>query len=368
MKKSSTLTLGILSTVVLLLSNAACGWSQQQETTASGQPTVDQSRAEDEARDAAEMKKGMLAVLHAQRQQLLLTKSAQSPEVEALDARIQEVEIELSNLNEAKATAEQAKVNKLNQEIADLQARKAEKAKPNPEDRILPIDERIKALQAVVEWDRSNGSVPRTGLFEFGGGQPLDLIRAASERFHLPWPGIVTLPVTQDRVRVPPFTVFVRQPNDILLTYNWMAESDPSLGKWNWQNDAENPDVLIFEAPRNDPSKTPESEPKVKAFSVAGIEKEKWNSLVAEITEANAAARNFIQVQEVKAGLPPDTERMDGTILGINEGTKVLVAVGPQSYIDMVESILWAFEANRETISRPESQVVIRPGASSSSP
>jgi hypothetical protein len=74
----------------------------------------------------------------------------------------------------------------------------------------------------------------------------LDLIAAASERFHLPWLGIVTLPGAQSSIQVPAFTLFVQQPEDILKMYDWLAKSDPSLGEWEWQGNAAHPDVLML--------------------------------------------------------------------------------------------------------------------------
>jgi len=295
-----------------------------------------------------------LALLRQQMADLRLRYAPVHPEVILLQARIDALTAALKDQDTlaqdqaaAKVTAEaQARAAKYSQEIADLQARQAgmQKNPPgaNPSEDIIPIQDRITALQAAADWDKSHASTPRVGLFEFNGGHPVDLIRAASDRFHLGWPGIVTLPGNQDSIRIPQFSVYVNQPSDILNMYNWLAKSDPSMGRWDCKGDPENPDLLILTAPHIDPSNPQAPEMKVKAFSVADIYDKHWPALMAAINDADRDFHSYM----ANYNQGPEARSMQGACAGVDESTKIFVVIGTQSYIDMVGSVISAFEAN----------------------
>jgi hypothetical protein len=344
MKPSFRLTLTTLSLLALLHPYSVRA-QQLPDSSPSPSPASAETRAASDERSELDVLRDQMLDLQQQRASLSLRYTDLSPKMQVLDSKIKLLNDRLDQIKTYNFVKDQGRFTKLNQEIADHQARLKENLPPTPQHQILPIEDRIKALESVVVWEQYNISTPRAGLFQFNGGHPLDLIRAASDRFHLPWLGIVTIPATQDQVHVPPFTVYITHPNTILLTYNWMAESDPSLGKWNWQNDAENPDLIIFEAPRASSSPTPAEEMKVRAFSVAWGDPEKWGNLKSEIDIAKSQALDFMR----QRGEIASAQALDGTITGINENTKVMVVIGSQTYIDMVASIVSAYQENSAT-------------------
>jgi len=301
-----------------------------------------------------------LDLLKQQRAVLQQTDSDAHPTMMALDARMKAISAMLDALqrkrdDELKRVDElagfsKASSDKLVKEIADLQGRQADSKNPNarvnPEDQLIPLDDRIKSLQAAADWEKANPGAPRTGLFAFGGGSPADFIREASSQFHLPWLGIVTLPVPDPNtvpdpniIDVPPFNVFVQQPSDILNMYNELARDDESLGVWQWEGDPGNPDSLMLDVPRARTPNRSGADMKVKAFSVAGIHSTKWDALNNAIEEAAMRAQEYmVRRHETVGGL-------EG-ICRIDSDSRVLVAIGQQSYIDMVESMVSSFATN----------------------
>ncbi len=341
----SKCTLGALSILACLLIVAPSLPAQQQDET----PPAAQSNAV--LRDKLTREATILDQLEARLAALRTKSGPNNPDVLALEAQI-------TALRRSQAEDQRANAAMPEQELADLQAREAELTKTNPNGQNPETEDvarRVKALQDVIDWTKAHGPPQQSGLFEFGGGPAWRLITAASEHFHLPWEAIASLSDPQYRVLVPRFILYVRQPEDILKTYNWLAENNPSMGKWIWKGDAANPDALIL-IPQKNPPDSPESEIKVRALSLAAIPQARWNAMEDEIETSREEAESFMRRSE-NASVQP----LDGTIQ-LNPGTRNLVAIGSQSYIDMVASVVAAFQAVAQA--QPESAPSPTPGAS----
>jgi hypothetical protein len=330
------LTLAILSALALLLAPSL----RAQEPQASASPTPiatgDNSAEEQRLQAHLDDLKDQLAVL------LSTGHTELHPKVQSVQAEIAAVTQQLLTLKaedqaQTNGPTDSTRIAILEQELADL------KAHPDVASTVV-TQVRIDAIQAVLDWKNAHQQATLNGLFQFGGGTPVEFLLAADQRFHLAWLGIATLPKTQESIQVPPFSVYITQPTDVLNMYNWLAANNPLLGKWEWQGDGETPNALILQAPQADASSELAKELRVKAFSLAGIPKNHWDQLVEEVYSTKRGVEDYYGNPSIIDGRAPST--VQGKILGIQPDSKILAAAGTQSFIDLVDSVVAAFKAN----------------------
>lgn len=347
------LTLATLPVLALLLTPSLRAQEPQPSASPTTIATGDNSAEEQRLQAHLDDLKDQLAVL------LSTGHTELHPKVQSVQAEIAAVTQQLVTLKaedkaQANAPTDSTRIAMLEQELADLKAHR----KSTPWAEVVPIQNRIDDIQAVLDWKKMHQPASQNGLFQFDGGRPADLLRAADDHFHLAWLAIATLPASQDRIQVPQFSVYVTQPADVLNMYNWLADNNPSLGKWEWRGDAETPNTLILQAPQADAASEPGKELKVKAFSLAGIPKNHWDQLVEEVYTTKRGVEDYYGNPSIIDGPAPST--VQGKILGIQPDSKILAAAGTQSFIDLVDSVVAAFKANWD--------VEIPPGPAPQSP
>jgi hypothetical protein len=148
----------------------------------------------------------------------------------------------------------------------------------------------------------------------------------------------------------------------LVVLYNHLGEMKPELGRLVVEGDLARPSVVMFI-----PGNTPDlPEIKVKAFPLKGIHKPDWKKLeddIARVEDERVGLRDkFLAGQS--------TGRFTGRF-EIHEATSLLVAYGPESYIDMVESLVAAHRANQnflEDLGLPETKPAVPSNAPKSAP
>jgi hypothetical protein len=82
---------------------------------------------------------------------------------------------------------------------------------------------------------------------------------------------------------------------------------------------------------------------KVKAFSVRGVPEKDWDKLNEDIAIAQDEGR-FYAERQLRRSVQPGQ-------VSLHKASSLLVATGPESYIEMVESIVSAYHTNQVTVS-----------------
>ncbi|MGA2053337.1 MAG: hypothetical protein ABSH19_08500 [Opitutales bacterium] len=171
--------------------------------------------------------------------------------------------------------------------------------------------------------------------FTFVGGNPHDLINRISEFFGVDY-SIASIPPDMSGISVPAFRIVVPEgPFDALNLYNRLSDNLPNLGKWFIQGDPYKPDVLMLTPPK-DAADSEKSAPRAQALPIADIPNDKWDAIGESIRRADLASQEF-------AGSL--TFHRSGQLLFQND-TKILVVIGPPSYIELVQSVVTAFRQN----------------------
>jgi hypothetical protein len=200
--------------------------------------------------------------------------------------------------------------------------------------------------------DSPGRSEPPTGTnavqFTFGGGTPRDFIAAIQKQFNVDWWDIVTIPRELSNVQIPRMRLRTADPEEVLDTYNFLGEEDPSLGKWSWipgRRLAKNggpappmPFVVLVPDKQITLARQEKTRPiSARLFPLRGIPETEYQAIVDAIERANRVANQLRDEagQEVSSGN-----------LAIDSRTKTLIASGPPDYLDLVESSVNTFAKN----------------------
>ncbi len=203
--------------------------------------------------------------------------------------------------------------------------------------------------------------------FHFHGGSPEDFVSDVQNHFGVDW-SIVQIPAEMRNIYIPEFRqgtnyMFSQEKPDgsqvvtsqvplstimgVFIMYSQIAEKYPAVGTWTIRNtDSDEKDVQSYYHPGmlllsplpNRPAAVAPSVI-VKAASLGGIPDEKWNGLHRDIERASEVAANFGERAREVGPLPMGTT-------SFQSDSKILVIIGNQSYIDMVESLVAAYDKN----------------------
>lgn len=206
------------------------------------------------------------------------------------------------------------------------------------------------------------GSDPRASDeagFVFGGGTPNDLLNAVQFQLKVDWRSVANIPTEMANVQIPklrfnPGSVGPSQPRAggesgplaaLVSLYNQLGEQKPELGRLIVKGELRKPSVVVFV-----PDKAAvdiESKIKVKAFSIYEIDKADRAKLQTDIDRARGEAMISAAHLRRSAGI----RNLEGSV-AMHEDTSLLVATGPESFVEMVESIVNAYQ-ERERARHP---------------
>ena len=131
----------------------------------------------------------------------------------------------------------------------------------------------------------------------------------------------------------------------LIALYNRLGEVSAELGKLVVEGDLTKPSVVMFVGG----VKATVPELKVKAFPLKGISEKAWPSLQEDIARASDIARSRMDAYYDHQHVPRDfnaTVLFQGDVR-INRNTSLLVATGSETYVEMVESTVTAYQANQ---------------------
>jgi len=171
--------------------------------------------------------------------------------------------------------------------------------------------------------------------FTFVGGNPRDLINRISEFFGVDY-SIASIPPDMSGISVPAFRIVVPEgPFDALNLYNRLSDNLPNLGKWFIQGDPYKPDVLMLTPPK-DAANSEKSAPRAQALPIADIPNDKWDAINESIRRADIASQEFAGSHE---------PHPSGRLL-FQDDSKILVVIGPPTFVELVDSVVTAFRDN----------------------
>ena len=188
--------------------------------------------------------------------------------------------------------------------------------------------------------------------FVFPGGTPHEFLNAVQEQYKVDWSSVADIPKVMADVHIPRLRInqdsagFLAMPtglgNDelsmLISLYNQLGEQKPELGRLVVKGDLNKPSVVMF-VPDKAAADTQLSV-KVKAFSIWGISDAERGKLLEDIERSKKEALEYASRLRGSSGL----RSLEGTV-AIHNDTSLLVATGPEPYVDVVESIVTAFLA-----------------------
>jgi hypothetical protein len=166
--------------------------------------------------------------------------------------------------------------------------------------------------------------------FIFQGGTPSDVIKQAQDYFGVDW-SMTVIPPDMQNIRVMPFRItYPSGPGDVLNLYDKLSgQVSPPLGQWFLEGDAYKPDILML-------SSNGQTIPQAKAIAIADIPKDKWNQIQNNIRQADRASQEFANAPQYQ----------DSGNLLFQDDSKILVVIGPPSFIELAESVVAAYREN----------------------
>ena len=196
----------------------------------------------------------------------------------------------------------------------------------------------LESTQARQTNDTQNSDAPRHKFFQFEGGTPFDFIKALDQHFRTRLIQVLTLPETLRHAEVPKLRVAANQPQEVLNIYNRL--DNPELGKWKFEPEtglgsgSTNLGVLALVPDKSVvTSKLERNTPRVQALPLGEIDQAKWGSLMESIVEAEKLAQ--------VTGL----HSVQGRFF-IQREAQILLAAGPEAYIEAVSSVVSAYKEN----------------------
>jgi hypothetical protein len=211
-------------------------------------------------------------------------------------------------------------------------------------------------------------------VFSFPGGTPNEFLDSVQSQYKVDWRSVAEIPKEMADVRIPKLRL--SQPYSfaaigmgrgevqneslkrLVTLYNQLGEQKPELGrlivKEGAQGDVTKPSVVMF-VPGKTTADT-QLKLKVKAFSIYGLRDTERAKLQEDIGLAKVQAMQYAADQRGPSGL----RGLDGTV-AIHNDTSLLLAMGPESFVEMVESIVTACMA-KERASNPGVPMAAPPG------
>lgn len=188
--------------------------------------------------------------------------------------------------------------------------------------------------------------------FEFPGGTPAQFLAAVQQQYNVDWASVADIPKEMADVRIPKLRIYQESVPAILAgkgagsgplaavvsLYNQLWENNNALGRLVVKGDLSKPSIVMFV--RDPAGSDTQRNIKVKAFSIYGISDQARAKLMQDIDRAKSEAMEY--ASHVHG--PSSVHSLEGTV-AIHNDTSLLVSTGPESFVDMVESIVNAWQA-----------------------
>jgi hypothetical protein len=187
--------------------------------------------------------------------------------------------------------------------------------------------------------------------FAFPGGTPSQFLNVVQEQYKVDWSSVADIPKEMADVHIPrlrinqAYSSAATGPSrekfgneslgQLVILYNQLGEQKPELGRLIVKGDLTKPSVVMFVPDKAATDTQPKV--KVKAFSIWGITDPERAKLMEDIDRAKKEALDYASRLRGSSGL----RGLDGTV-AIHNDTSLLVATGPESFVEMVESIVTA--------------------------
>jgi len=212
-----------------------------------------------------------------------------------------------------------------------------------------PVHQRLAGVVVRSPDGATNGPV-----FYFPGGNPREFMLAVEKCYQADWLSVAHIPEEMDSIQLPMLRVprygwpppsggpsIQGELAALVSLYNSLSEREPQFGTLVVMGDLQKPSVV-----RLVPNKADGPQVRVKAFPIQRIPEQDWKKLDQDISNARNEAVDYastIRKGSATAGL------LHGTVK-FHSDTKLLIAVGSDAYVEMVESIVAAHQANQHPV------------------
>jgi hypothetical protein len=219
-----------------------------------------------------------------------------------------------------------------------------------------PIKYTIEDYGVVIS-PRGGGPARREGVFAFPGGTPSEFLAAVERHYKVDWLSVADIPKEMADVHIPRFRLAPDSSeflpgrtgwgNDelakLVALYNGLGVQKPELGKLLVEGGLNKPSLVMFVPDKAAADTQPRI--KVMAFSISGITEAGRAKLQEDIDRAKVEAASYAARRRGSSGL----RNLEGTV-AIHNDTSLLVATGPEPFVEMVQSIVTAYLKERAGI------------------
>ena len=215
-----------------------------------------------------------------------------------------------------------------------------------------PIKYSVEDYGVVFDLKEAEPQGREKAAFSFPGGTPRQFMAAVEKQFEVDWLSIASIPTEMQQVQVPKLRL-TPKPNgnvapgmdspvrQLVLLYNSLAEKSPQLGTLMVDGDDPRKPSAVMLVP-NKATSVAQARMKTKAFPLRGIPEKDWATLADEIMQMGREATQY--EAEMTGGL----EASRPGFVRVHQAAALLVVTGSESFVEMAESVVAAFQANQQ--------------------
>jgi len=214
--------------------------------------------------------------------------------------------------------------------------------------------------QGTGELKPADQTTDRAQVFNFPGGTPYEFMQAVEKQFKADWLSVASIPDFMQGVRIPALRYAARPTtrltthltaHELVQLYNRLAERSPELGTLVVDGDDLKPSFVMLVP--NQAWEREQPKTKVRAFPIWGLSDALRENLQRDIAQARQEAMRYAMEGRMEGrGDFVDIRSLGGTV-ALHSDTKLLVAIGPDPYVEMVASIVAAYNDRAASSNRP---------------
>lgn len=215
-----------------------------------------------------------------------------------------------------------------------------------------PIKYSIEDYGVVFDFKEPEDQAKEEPPFTFPGGTPRRFMEAVEKQFKVDWLSIASIPAEMQQVQIPKLRLTPKPKGNValgmdspvrqlVLLYNSLAEKSPQLGTLIVDGDDPRKPSAVMLVP-NKTTSVVQARMKTKAFPLRGISEKDWATLADEIMQMDGKATQY------EAKMTGGLEAWRPGIVKLHQAAALLVVTGSESFVEMAESVVAAFQANQQ--------------------
>ncbi len=215
-----------------------------------------------------------------------------------------------------------------------------------------PIKYSVEDYGVVFDLKEREPQGKEQAAFTFPGGTPRQFMEAVEKQFKVDWLSIASIPAELQQVQIPKLRLTPKPKGNmalgmdspvrqLVLLYNSLAEKSPQLGTLLVDGDDPRKPSAVMLVP-NKTTSVVQARMKTMAFPLRGVPEKDWATLADEIMQMGGEATHY------EAMMTGGLEASQPGFVKVHQAAALLVVTGSESFVEMAESVVAAFQANQQ--------------------